>query len=102
MLESADMKLVIKSFLAILASYLMLVKSGLLSAMALFWLTGLVPGTSYALPPFASTLLLIAVGLVVVAIAHPNLAKSVLNARLRSQKPVQTLPRRRYARIDAN
>lgn len=96
------MKRALKIFGLLVAGYLLLIQSGLLSAIALFWLTGLVPGTSYALPPLASSLLLVVISLLALAISRPGLLKTVLAYRLRATKPVHRLPKRRYARINAN
>lgn len=100
MLESTDMRRLLKpTFIAILG-YLLLVQSGLLSAVALFWLTGLIPGTDYSLPPLGSTILLVAVGVSSIVLTRPNLLKLASSYRPRAQKTSQRLPRRRYARIN--
>lgn len=93
------MKHRLQTTLIITAIVVILAQTGILTAIVLFWITGLIPGTNYSLPPsitFASTSI-IAVAIVIKR--HAIISYFVTLSTRRSSQVKAQLPERRYTPI---
>ena len=93
------MKRVLKLSGLIITAYILLIKTGFLSAMALFFLVGSVPGTDYVLSPVSTILATLVTVAGVSGCINQNFGRALLAFMFRSNLASRQSPPRRHLSI---